>query len=396
MASADGGEVVTAVLLDPGNSGPEQWAGDPIDAGYVAELVDLGHRALAAELVEPVDWTPEQRNLLTLMPARAGETCSPAIAAEMSEWLDLGGENSGCVGNQAHDRGFHRGASFVPETDYSRRRDPNGADGPFSNWSWSCAGDFRHAGNPALRNLHRLVLAQLMAGGFPMICEMIVQPDPTGPVMYWARWEGVGRLREYTGVGHDLWSHLSWTRSRADERPYLWRQAVAITEADVKKFFSTDGALTNRAWRADIATNPMVSANSTLSYTWDDAHFARVAAEQVKAEVAKMQLTLAAILSAAKGADDGAAVIAAVTAKADELKVDFARQLAAVQADELARDTANMADLFNRVAALGQGGVTADMLLTAMRQVYGEAFTRAVQANADTLDGEVVARALGQ
>lgn len=149
---------------------------------------------------------------------------APVIQTAMDEWVRLGGRNSGIVGNQAHDDGFHRAANEVPASDYSRRRDPNGSDGPFTNWNYACAGDFWHGGNEALRTRHREVLARLRRNDptLSMICEFIGKPWADQPVMYWARWEGFQNLRKYTGQGHDTWSHISWHRSRADKPAPLW------------------------------------------------------------------------------------------------------------------------------------------------------------------------------
>lgn len=149
---------------------------------------------------------------------------APVIQAEMDDWIALGGKSSGIVGDGAHGSGFHRAADEVPASDYSRRRDPNGADGPFTNWKYACAGDFWHGGKESLRAKHRETLARLMENdpALSMICEFIGQPWADRPVKYWARWEGYANLRNYTGSGHDGWSHISWYRSRADQRAYLW------------------------------------------------------------------------------------------------------------------------------------------------------------------------------
>ncbi len=155
--------------------------------------------------------------------------CAPPIDAEMADWIALGGGNSGCCGNNAHVYGFHRAANQVPATDYSRRRDPNGPNHP-AHWDYACAGDFAHRGDPGLRARHARVLARLMNDdpAFWMICEFIGQPWPGKPVYYWARWDGVRTLQRYTGVGHTTWSHISWWRSHANVRPYLWRAAAPV------------------------------------------------------------------------------------------------------------------------------------------------------------------------
>ncbi len=155
---------------------------------------------------------------------------APVIVAEQADHTALGGGNSGICGDLAtHFYGFHLDANSVGSDDYSRWRDPNGADGPYVNWSYCCAGDFRHGGNEQLRAMHRTVLARLMAGELPMICEFIGQPWSDRPVYYWARWNGVANLQRYTGTGHDLWSHISWYRSMADQRAFLWRPSTPST-----------------------------------------------------------------------------------------------------------------------------------------------------------------------
>jgi hypothetical protein len=373
---------------DPGNAQPEAWAGAPAPAALMNELDtmarDMAHRATGSDdleaLVTAVNLQAETvvPDPLGLVPRGATEVCAPVITADMADWIALGGKSSGCVGDARHGTGFHRGANFVPASDYSRRRDPNGADGPFVNGNWACAGDYHHGGNPELRKLHKGVLALLMNGAFPMICEMIVQPDAGKPVMYWARWEGVKNLREYTGSGHDLWSHISITRSRADERPHLWKAVdMALTDADAIKVFNTDNALNNRPWRPDIATNPKVTAGSALIYGWDDAHYARVASEANKVALDQVKVQLAAILAATKSADDSAEIVAAVNKATADLKADYARQLAAERAAETERDTVMLRQVLDRLTQLDQAGVTPDMLRDVLRSVYGEAFDRA-------------------
>lgn len=147
---------------------------------------------------------------------------APVIEGEMDDWIMLGGINLGIVGDDGHTSGFHRAANEVSAEDYSRRRDPNGADGPYVNWNYACAGDFAHNNNESLRARHRDVLARLMRGELPMICEFIGKPWADRPVYYWARWNGVKTLKVYTGNGHDRWSHISWYRSKADQHASLW------------------------------------------------------------------------------------------------------------------------------------------------------------------------------
>lgn len=155
-----------------------------------------------------------------------GCECASAITAEMVDWVRLGGSNSGCCGNSAHTYGFHVPANRLSTSDYSRSHE---AGLPF-NMNWACAGDFSHRSNEALRTRHAQLLARLMAGdpSLSMVCEFIGQPWADKPVYYWARWNGVRTLKQYTGSGHDTWSHISWWRSRANERANLWTTASVV------------------------------------------------------------------------------------------------------------------------------------------------------------------------
>ena len=161
---------------------------------------------------------------------------APVIEAEMDDWKAKGGGNSGICGDVNHTYGFHLAANLVSADDYSRWRDPNGSDGPYVDWDYCCAGDFDHKNDPTLRAMHANVLNDLMDGKFPMICEFIGKPWPDKPVYYWARWNGIDTLQKYTGSGHDHWSHISWYRSRVDERAHLWiGDDMALSDADIQK-----------------------------------------------------------------------------------------------------------------------------------------------------------------
>lgn len=147
---------------------------------------------------------------------------APVLLDEMVAWVAIGGHSKGIVGDANHNRGFHRGANEVPSSDYSRRRDPNGSDGPFVNWSYACAGDFGHNRDPFLLQETRRVLNGLMNGKYPMVCEFIGQPWYDRPVYYWARWNGIKTLQRYTGSGHGTWNHIAGYRSMIDKPWNLW------------------------------------------------------------------------------------------------------------------------------------------------------------------------------
>lgn len=159
-------------------------------------------------------------------------SCGAAVTAEMLDWVKLGGGNSGCCGDSNHTYGFHCPANRVSTSDYSRRRDPAGPNG-YLNASWACAGDFAHNNDPRLRAMHANVLSRLTAGDpkLSMICEFIGKPWADRPVYYWFRGDG---LKRYTGAGHDRWSHISWYRSRANQRAYLWVPGGSTPESTTK------------------------------------------------------------------------------------------------------------------------------------------------------------------
>lgn len=180
----------------------------------------------------------------------------------MKDWVNLGGQNSGCCGDANHKYGFHRPAWDLTVNDYSRANEP----GRPYNMGWACAGDFSHGGTPRLRAMHLALLQRLMAGEHPMICEFIGQPWPDRPVYYWARWLGNKTLQRYTGSGHDHWSHISWWRSKANQRAHLWvpdtspaTPAAATKPGTVPPKFAGDAkksATFNanvRIWQAQLA-----------------------------------------------------------------------------------------------------------------------------------------------
>ncbi len=194
---------------------------------------------------------------------------APVIVSEMADWVALGGGNSGIVGDAAHSFGFHVAANELPATDYSRVRDPNGPNGPFVDWSYACAGDFDHRNDEHLRAMHRDVLARLMAGQMPMVCEFIGQPWADRPVYYWARWNGNSTLQRYTGQGHDHWSHISWYRSRVDQRANLWIPPVGpVPQPEREKMIITIVPAPN----APDGTKRWLMCNGILCHTIDETN----------------------------------------------------------------------------------------------------------------------------
>lgn len=232
---------------------------------------------------------------------------APVIQSEMSDWVALGGGNSGIVGDQNHDYGFHVAANLLPSSDYSRWRDPNGSDGPYVDWDYCCAGDFSHKNDPRLREMHVDVLSDLMDGKYPMICEFIGKPWPDRPVYYWARWNGIETLQKYTGQGHDHWSHISWYRSRADERANLWTGGdMPETEEIVNGVWHMDGkpAIANKyyPWRTDSpahtppGSNEWITGGTAIVEAAQRGNKAYETAEALKAEVATLAVKVEEIL----------------------------------------------------------------------------------------------------
>lgn len=290
-------------------------------------------------------------------------TAAPVIEQEMADWVKLGGRNSGIVGNAAHTYGFHCAADEVPASDYSRTRDPNGSDGPYPNWDYACAGDFRHDDKPALLLKTQQLLARLQRGELPMICEFIGRPWPGKPVYYWARWNGVATLQRYTGAGHDTWSHVSWYRSRANQRAYLWvpTSAPAPTppsgsgddlDMDANEVF-------NAVWHRDQLRNPYGDAANNKTIYPETALFnignhteatmvelralradmvARDEADKVRdaANAAAVKGLVDAIgkLTSGGGSVEAAPIIAAVNAVGAEAKTKFAELQTALAAQK--------------------------------------------------------------
>jgi hypothetical protein len=169
---------------------------------------------------------------------------SPTMQREMDYWVHtIGGLNLGIKGNSLHTYGFHRAGFEVGPLDYSRRHDP----GKPYDMEWCCAGDFGHDGDPKLRQLHADLLGRLMNGEHSMIDEFIGQPWPDRPKYYWARWNGIKTLQQYTGAGHYAgkggWSHISQRRSTANIQPNLWipkQQPSTVTEDENMTIIAVD------------------------------------------------------------------------------------------------------------------------------------------------------------
>lgn len=277
----------------------------------------------------------------------------------MADWTRLGGGNSGIVGNAAHTYGFHCAADEIPASDYSRERDPNGADGPYAHWDYACAGDFAHRNDERLRAMHRALLARLMRGELPMICEFIGKPWSDRPVYYWARWNGVGTLQLYTGDGHDKWSHVSWYRSRANQRAYLWAPTSAPAptppsrSGDMPMGWADEDVIRVPAEAGWSTDNTAGAAKNVFHDMWLATLQARNEARALRAEMTvrdKAEQTRDAASAAAikglvdaigkltsgGGSVEAAPIIAAVRAVGDDTKSQFTelhKQLAAAAAE---------------------------------------------------------------
>lgn len=193
--------------------------------------------------------------------------CAPTLDAEMDIWVSLGGGNSGCCGDANHTYGYHCPAHKVSVRDYSRRNDPGV---PF-NMNWACAADFSHRNNPELRARHLTVLTRLMRGELPTVEEFIGKPWADRPVVYWYRYDGINKLKNYTGPGHDHWSHIGIRRSRAYEPLGLWTPGVVpvVFKPPVPDALDVDGELgprTIKKWQRYMGTpaDGVISRDSSL------------------------------------------------------------------------------------------------------------------------------------
>lgn len=229
---------------------------------------------------------------------------NPIIEAEMDEWEALGGTNLGIYGatDGSHPTGFHRSGNEVPPTDYSRKYDP----GLPYNMYWPCAGDFGHRGRADLKAMQGAVLNGLNTGDprFSMIDEFIGQPFPGHPVLYWCRWNP--GIRAYTGSGHGGgpggWSHISWRRSTAYKRAYLWRsQAVGYGGSEVELTDNLPGgqlsvgqALLDTWGALQAERDTAVEKRNDLD-RFQRRNTAYVIRDMVRAELAPITAALAAI-----------------------------------------------------------------------------------------------------
>lgn len=205
-------------------------------------------------------------------------TCAPTLERELDEWVaTYGGGNSGCCGNKLHDYGYHMRGDQITPLDYSRKYDP----GMPYNMKWCCAGDFYHGGNSRLRAMHATLLGRILNGEFPTVMEFIGKPYVGQPVLYFHRYEGL-RLRKYTGVGHDLWSHIGIQRSRANETLNLWKpKIVPVTQEgplDMRLIYCAQlGKWALVGERTFEIVDGQLPANETAE-VWDSAHTVSLAA----------------------------------------------------------------------------------------------------------------------
>jgi hypothetical protein len=168
-----------------------------------------------------------------------------------------------------------------------------------------------------------------MRGELPMICEFIGQPYADQPVVYWARWLGVTTLQRYTGAGHDLWSHISWYRSRVDERAYLWRDDMAEDYGQLGRPKAVPGYVTRDVMVADLWA-ALVSGKTAYGDPVDGwalyRHLDSLAAEVTALRSVVEQL--AAAVTAGGGSVDAAAILAGVDERLAALRAEVRRALA--------------------------------------------------------------------
>ncbi len=136
----------------------------------------------------------------------------PALLIEKQRLADLGGSFLGICGDENHLYGYHLPAAVLPGSDYSLE---GALNEPACEW-YASAIDIGMDW-PASREWLMWFIQQVADDNIHDIAEVIGSYDGVD-VRYWSDstgWQTNGI--EYTGSGHDTWTHVSVYRSTANE-----------------------------------------------------------------------------------------------------------------------------------------------------------------------------------
>jgi hypothetical protein len=135
-------------------------------------------------------------------------TAAPALRREHLRLENIGGDFLGICGDPNHTYGYHLPAALLPASDYSME---GAANIPVCDWHPAAIDIGMNW--PASRDWLRWLIEQIQADTIQGIAEVIGSYDGVN-VRYWsdsAGWSTDGI--EYTGSGHDSWTHVSVYRS---------------------------------------------------------------------------------------------------------------------------------------------------------------------------------------
>lgn len=207
-------------------------------------------------------------------------------------------ENIRRWGYTVYERGNDAHMTAVPPEDHT----------PFSATGWPVASPrwWGHAldimappagrGLPSLADLGSKIFDDKLAGRPSAVAIKYMNWEPKGsggPCVHDA-WQPTHTRSTSTDYGH---IHISirsdCTTSTLSDNYDPVEELMALSADDARKVWSTDGAVRNRPWRPDYATNATVQAQTALDEAWDEAHEASIKLDKVLAAIAAgMPVTL--------------------------------------------------------------------------------------------------------
>jgi hypothetical protein len=143
-----------------------------------------------------------------------GSPCKapPALALEKKRLEQIGGSFLGICGDANHTYGFHVPAANLPSSDYSLE---GAANDPVCDW-YASAIDIGMDW-PASRDWLKWLIQGIINGDIENVTEVIGSYDGQD-VRYWSDDSGwTTNGIDYSGSGHDTWTHVSIYRSKALE-----------------------------------------------------------------------------------------------------------------------------------------------------------------------------------